>query len=225
MTAPVSAVHPSLKALPWGRGWGWGPTPTTRANARQRAHLKQTATLVPSVRVPYEDAMSDPFDSLRRDVDYLGHILGDTLVEQAGPELLAVVEEVRQSSAPVTENTTRLVDDSEVSASGENRLLSIYGLVSIGSDMAAIDPGALIVLFAMINVFIGVFNLVPLLPFDGGHVAIAVYERIQEVRLRRRRYLADVGRLIPFTYAVVVLMGMLFVSTIYLDIANPLVAR
>jgi membrane-associated protease RseP (regulator of RpoE activity) len=136
-----------------------------------------------------------------------------------------VVEEERQSSAPVTENTTRLVDDSEVSASGENRLLSIYGLVSIGSDMAAIDPGALIVLFAMINVFIGVFNLVPLLPFDGGHVAIAVYERIQEVRLRRRRYLADVGRLIPFTYAVVVLMGMLFVSTIYLDIANPLVAR
>ncbi len=39
--------------------------------------------------------MSDPFDSLRRDVDYLGHILGDTLVEQAGPALLTVVEEVR----------------------------------------------------------------------------------------------------------------------------------
>ena len=151
--------------------------------------------------------------------DFAGQVTG------ARTDRAAVVEEERQSSAPVTENTTRLVDDSEVSASGENRLLSIYGLVSIGSDMAAIDPGALIVLFAMINVFIGVFNLVPLLPFDGGHVAIAVYERIQEVRLRRRRYLADVGRLIPFTYAVVVLMGMLFVSTIYLDIANPLVAR
>lgn len=38
---------------------------------------------------------TDPFDALRRDVTYLGHVLGDTLVEQEGPELLAVEEEVR----------------------------------------------------------------------------------------------------------------------------------
>ena len=137
----------------------------------------------------------------------------------------AVVEEQREAAAPVTDNTSQVVDQSEAAPSGENRLLSIWGLVSIGSDLAEVDPGALVVLFAMINVFIGVFNLLPLLPFDGGHVAIAVYERIQELRLGRRRYLADVGRLIPFTYAVVLLMGMLFVSTIYLDIANPMVAR
>ncbi|TAK32370.1 MAG: phosphoenolpyruvate carboxylase [Myxococcaceae bacterium] len=39
--------------------------------------------------------MADPFDSLRRDVTYLGHVLGDTLVEQGGAGLLAVEEEVR----------------------------------------------------------------------------------------------------------------------------------
>lgn len=39
--------------------------------------------------------MADPFDALRRDVTYLGRVLGDTLVEQEGPELLAVEEEVR----------------------------------------------------------------------------------------------------------------------------------
>ena len=146
-------------------------------------------------------------------------------VSGARDDRAAVVEEQREAAAPVTDNTSRVVDQSEAAPSGENRLLSIWGLVSIGSDLAEVDPGALVVLFAMINVFIGVFNLLPLLPFDGGHVAIAVYERIQELRLGRRRYLADVGRLIPFTYAVVLLMGMLFVSTIYLDIANPMVAR
>ena len=35
-------------------------------------------------------------------------------------------------------------------------------------------------LLAVLNVFVGVFNMFPLLPLDGGHAAIAVYERIQE---------------------------------------------
>ena len=58
----------------------------------------------------------------------------------------------------------------------------------------------------MINIFIGLFNLVPLLPFDGGHVAIATYERIRESRRGGRRYLADVAKLLPLTYAVVLVL-------------------
>jgi membrane-associated protease RseP (regulator of RpoE activity) len=81
------------------------------------------------------------------------------------------------------------------------------------------------VLFALINIFIGVFNLVPLLPVDGGHVVIAVYEKIQERRLDRRRYFTDVSRLMPLTYVVVIGLAMLFFSTLYLDIANPLEIR
>ena len=104
----------------------------------------------------------------------------------------------------------------------ENRLLSIYGLVRIGADAGQVNPGALITLFALINIFIGVFNLVPLLPFDGGHVMIALYEKIQEKRLNRKRYFTDVARLLPLTYVVVIALGMLFISTLYLDIANPL---
>ncbi len=151
--------------------------------------------------------------------DFAGQVSG------ARDDRAAVVEAEREASAPVQQSSSRVLDDDEGAPNGDNRLMSIWGLVSVGSSLGQIDPGALVVLFAMINVFIGVFNLVPLLPFDGGHVAIAVYERIQEARLRQRRYFADVGRLLPFTYVVVLLMGMLFVSTIYLDIANPLVAR
>ncbi|HRW39868.1 MAG TPA: site-2 protease family protein [Aquihabitans sp.] len=110
------------------------------------------------------------------------------------------------------------------SSQGEDRILSIYGLVRIGSDVGGVDPGALIGLFAVINIFIGMFNLVPLLPFDGGHVAIAVYERIQEKRLHygERRYFTDVSRLLPLTYGVVVVLAMLFVTSLYLDIVNPI---
>jgi len=93
--------------------------------------------------------------------------------------------------------------------------------VRVGSDVGAIDPAALLVLFAMVNISLGVLNLIPLLPLDGGHVAIAIYERIQEWRFKRRRYFADVSRLLPITYAFVLVLGVLAVSTIYLDIVAP----
>jgi membrane-associated protease RseP (regulator of RpoE activity) len=108
------------------------------------------------------------------------------------------------------------------SSSGENRVVSIYGVARIGSEVGGFQPSALIGMFALFNIFIGVFNLTPLLPFDGGHVSIAVYEKIQERRLGRRRYFADVSRLLPLTYVVVAAMAMLFVSSLYLDVVNPI---
>lgn len=107
---------------------------------------------------------------------------------------------------------------------GENRLLSLLGVFRIGVDAGeGGGPANLFLLFALINVFIGLFNLVPLLPFDGGHVAIAVYEKFQEKRQGlSRRYFADVAKLLPLTYVVVIVLGLIFVSTLYLDIFNEL---
>ena len=55
---------------------------------------------------------------------------------------------------------------------GENRIISIYGAVRIGAQAAENGVGALLRVFVLLNIFIGVFNLVPLLPLDGGHVAV-----------------------------------------------------
>jgi membrane-associated protease RseP (regulator of RpoE activity) len=105
-----------------------------------------------------------------------------------------------------------------------NRLLSLLGVFRIGVGFG--DSGgvtAVMLLFAFMNIFIGMFNLLPILPFDGGHVAIAVYEKVQEWRKGLgQRYFADVGRLLPMTYAVVVVLGLIFVSTLYVDAVNPL---
>ncbi len=100
---------------------------------------------------------------------------------------------------------------------GDDRIVSVVGAVQLASQSADI-AAALYFLFA-INVFLGVFNLAPLLPFDGGHVAIATYERIRS--RKGRRYFADVSKLMPVTYAVVALLAFVFVSSVYLDIVDP----
>jgi len=100
-----------------------------------------------------------------------------------------------------------------------SRPVSIVGVARIAGQAA--DTGFLNVLqlFVVFNIFLGVFNLVPLLPLDGGHLAIATYERL---RSRKRRYQADVAKMMPFTAAVVVVLVMLGGVSIWLDIFRPL---
>ncbi len=110
------------------------------------------------------------------------------------------------------------VADPGVDPADEDRLLSIYGAARLGSAM--LDDGWTTYLWflILINVFIGVFNLVPLLPLDGGHVAIATYERIRSVG--GRRHMADATRLIPLTWAVVTLLVAVAVVALYRDIVD-----
>ncbi len=75
-------------------------------------------------------------------------------------------------------------------------------------------------LLASVNVFVGVFNMLPLLPFDGGHAAIAIYERFRS--RRGRVYRADVGKMIPVATTVVALLATLLVAGLYLDITSPI---
>jgi membrane-associated protease RseP (regulator of RpoE activity) len=107
-------------------------------------------------------------------------------------------------------------------AEDENRLISIYGAARIGVGLLESGIAAYVFLLVVLNVFIGLFNLVPLLPLDGGHIAVATYERIRELfRRDGRRYFVDVAKLMPLTYAVVLVMVLIGVSSLYLDIVNP----
>ncbi|MBS1848223.1 MAG: site-2 protease family protein [Actinobacteria bacterium] len=113
---------------------------------------------------------------------------------------------------------------SSASSATDGRFLSIVGIFNIGRGMASSGGVAdLLFLFVVVNIFIGVFNLIPMLPFDGGHVVIAVYEKIQEWRKRTgQRYYADMNKLAPVVYVMILLLGLLFVSSVYLDITNPI---
>jgi membrane-associated protease RseP (regulator of RpoE activity) len=90
------------------------------------------------------------------------------------------------------------------------RPISPVGLVRIAGPVE-VSLG----LLALVNVFVGVLNFVPLYPLDGGHFAVAVYEKI-------RGRAPDVRKLMPVAAAVFLFIVMLGLLGIYFDIANPL---
>lgn len=103
-----------------------------------------------------------------------------------------------------------------------NRMTSIVGAIGIGEQVSSSMLGFLLFL-AQLNIVIGIFNLTPLLPFDGGHVAVATYEKIRELfRRDGKRYFTDVNKLMPLTYAVVMLLVLVSSMALYLDIADPI---
>jgi membrane-associated protease RseP (regulator of RpoE activity) len=109
----------------------------------------------------------------------------------------------------------------QASDSGRNPdgLMSIIGFVRIGSQDVEHRAAFILVLFFQINLLLGLLNMLPLPPLDGGHAALAIYERIRS--RPGRRYHADFTKLLPLTYAVFLLIVVLGVTTMYLDIVDP----
>ncbi len=101
------------------------------------------------------------------------------------------------------------------------RPTTVVGASQFGGEIGRSEGiKGVLMLLASVNIFVGVFNMVPLLPFDGGHAAIATYERLRS--RRGRVYRADVGKMIPVATTVVVLLVMLMFAGLYLDITSPL---
>ncbi|MGZ4594663.1 MAG: M50 family metallopeptidase [Actinomycetes bacterium] len=105
--------------------------------------------------------------------------------------------------------------------------ISVVGASRIGGESVQLgQPIFFLLLLGGLNVFIGIFNLFPLLPLDGGHVAIAWYERARSwVAARRGRPdpgRVDYNKLLPVTYLVILLFGGLTVLTLAADIVNPI---
>jgi len=102
-----------------------------------------------------------------------------------------------------------------------NRFLSPVGVYRVAGAAADQGIGPVLLLLVLINIFVGIFNMLPLLPFDGGHVSIAVYEAIRS-RIKGRRHFADVGKLMPVAYVTIALLAVISISSLYIDIARPL---
>jgi len=102
-----------------------------------------------------------------------------------------------------------------------NRFLSPVGLVNLASDVSAVGLREVLMLLVLINVFVGMFNMIPLPPFDGGHVAVATYEAIRS-KITGRRHQVDMNKLLPVAWGVIILLLLISVSALYLDIKSPL---
>jgi membrane-associated protease RseP (regulator of RpoE activity) len=101
-----------------------------------------------------------------------------------------------------------------------DRVSSIVGATNIA--VQAEEAGVLYLLEVLIalNIVLGLLNMLPMLPLDGGHVAIAIYERIR-TRKGQPYYQADAAKLMPVVYAFVTFLAVVVLAAVFLDIAHP----
>lgn len=105
--------------------------------------------------------------------------------------------------------------------------ISVVGASIIGGD--TVDAGLWVMfwfLLAQLNLVLGAVNLVPLLPFDGGHIAVAVFEKIRNM-IRSMRGMAAAApvnylKLMPATYVVLIVVVGYMLLTVTADLVNPI---
>jgi len=113
-----------------------------------------------------------------------------------------------------------------------NGLVGIVGVArvsgqAVGSDRLTLGEriATFILIIASLNIFVGIFNLLPILPLDGGHMAVTIADEIRAffARLRGRPRPAgiDVTTLTPITLVVFVILVALTVLLLIADIVNP----
>jgi membrane-associated protease RseP (regulator of RpoE activity) len=115
-------------------------------------------------------------------------------------------------------------------SSGGGQVTSVFGVARFAGEAFQADGFSggvftVIQIIASVNIFVGIFNLFPFLPLDGGHVAILVYEKARDAWRRRRHLIAagpvDLNKLMPFTYGVLAIIVAVSALILVADIANP----
>jgi membrane-associated protease RseP (regulator of RpoE activity) len=102
----------------------------------------------------------------------------------------------------------------------------VSGQISASGASIGEIVASLLLLIAELNLFVGLFNMLPLLPLDGGHVGILAFEearsRIYRVLGRRDPGRVDIMKVLPLTYAVVAAFVGLSLILLYAGIVNPI---
>lgn len=101
------------------------------------------------------------------------------------------------------------------------RACSIVCVANVGSQSESLGLYALLSFLIAINIGFGIFNMLPMIPLDGGHVAIAAYEWIR-TKKGQPYYRADITKLMPVATAFVAFLLVFVAASVYLDIAHPI---
>lgn len=113
-----------------------------------------------------------------------------------------------------------------------NGLVGVVGVARVSGEAVGSDKltpmerlATFVLIVASLNIFVGIFNLLPILPLDGGHMAVAIADEIRAffARLRGRPRPApiDVAVLTPITMVVFVILACLTLLLLVADVINP----
>jgi membrane-associated protease RseP (regulator of RpoE activity) len=101
------------------------------------------------------------------------------------------------------------------------RPVSLIGAGNIGVQALHQGVESLLALLIVINIAFALLNMLPIMPFDGGHVAVAIYEWVR-TKKGQAYYQADITKLFPYLAPFLAFLALFAISVIFLDISHPL---
>jgi membrane-associated protease RseP (regulator of RpoE activity) len=153
-------------------------------------------------------------------------------IENAGSTFGQVLVGSAQAAAALPGALHVLFNKKERSSSPGGQVTSVVGAAEATGAAVASNEGweykvsFVLLIIASLNIFVGAFNMLPLLPMDGGHIAAIIYERIRAwlARLRGRPDpgLVDMSKLLPVMFSLFMVIVCLALVLVAADIVNPL---
>ena len=107
-----------------------------------------------------------------------------------------------------------------------NGPMSVVGASRVGGELVERSLwSSFFMMLASLNFFLALFNLIPLPPFDGGHIAVILYEKLRDgirrLMGKEPKGPADYTRLMPITYVLAFLLMAVGALIIVADVVNP----
>lgn len=252
--AVAAGLQPGDRVISWGgetvNTWedisgairAGGGAPAAVVIERDGEHLTLTVTPVITPRPVINDegqvVTDDDGELVLADGPFVGVGPAYEMVPQPLSAVPPVIGEVLGGTAKIVMSLpSRLVSIGKAVFTDEERDPSIIGLIGVGrfaGEIASIPAAEyglqartadMLSLLASLNIALFVFNMIPLLPLDGGHIAGALYEggrrRLAGLFGKRDPGFADTAKLMPLTYVVFIgLIGMSVLLAVA-DIVKP----
>jgi membrane-associated protease RseP (regulator of RpoE activity) len=206
LIAPPGTIDGQVRNITVQRGDERMDIPVTLHESTDAGPKRIVAGIAPSEYVPHPGVFAAIARSPREVVDVAGDsvkALGSTFSPSGISNYLKIL----------SGDKSKNVDQSK-------RFVSPVGFGQLANNAVRAGWVTAVGLLIAINIFVGLFNLLPLLPFDGGHIAIASYEKVMST-IRGRRVQVDIAKLMPVMVAVMAVLAFIFLSSLYLDITHP----
>ncbi|MFI7135445.1 M50 family metallopeptidase [Nonomuraea sp. NPDC050153] len=209
-----------------------GPGPVALGIVRDGKPMTLNVTLIAQDRPNLQDPKK-----IDKNVGFLGVLPTEVMQQQSIGQVLGYMGELTgRVAGSIVNLPQKMVGVWQAAFSGEARdpegPVGVVGAGRMGGEILASDLSnekkiAIFVnLLAGFNLAIGLFNLIPLLPLDGGHVAGGLWEGVKRAyaKIMRRPEPAyvDIAKVLPLTYAIAFVMMIMAGLLVYADLVNPL---